>query len=115
MTLTELAQSTRPWLVVSSSTDGVATVIALRGEADPATLPLVVDILARVIADDEGAVVIDLAQTEFIDTATVRAIGRAGQLLGDHGRQLTLRSPSRLAVQVLAFGGLSHLVEPVQG
>jgi anti-anti-sigma factor len=113
MTLTGLAQSTRPGLVVSASAEGAATVIALRGEADPATLPILLDALARVIADHEGAVVVDLAETEFIDTATVRAIGRAGQLLGDRDRQLTLRSPSRLAVQVLAFGGLSHLVEPV--
>jgi anti-anti-sigma factor len=114
MTLTLLAPFTRtvPGLVVSVSAEGAATVIALRGEADPAVLPVLVDVLVRVIADHDGAVVVDLAQTEFIDTATVRVIGRAGQFLGDRGRQLTLRSPSRLAVHVLGFGGLSHLVEP---
>jgi hypothetical protein len=50
MTLTGLSQSTRPNLVVSVSAEGAATVIALRGEADPDTLPVLVDMLARVIA-----------------------------------------------------------------
>jgi anti-anti-sigma factor len=111
MTLTGLPQSTRPNLVVSVSVEGGGAVMALRGEADPATLPVLMNMLARVIADHEGAVVIDLAEIEFIDTATVRALGRAEQFLGDRGRQLKVRSPTRLAVHVLAFGGLSHLVE----
>ncbi len=116
MTLTGLVQLSRPapGLVVSVSAEGAATVIALRGEADSATLPIVVDMFARVAADHRGPVVVDLAQTEFIDTATVRVLGRAWQFLGHRGRQLTLRSPSTPAVRVLAFFGLSHLVEPGQ-
>ena len=55
-----------------------------------------------------------LAQAEFIDTATARVLGRAGEFLGHRGRQLTPRSPSRLAIRVLAVFGLCHLVEPSQ-
>jgi anti-sigma B factor antagonist len=101
-----------PGLVASTSIEGTATVIALRGEADIATLPVLVDMLARVVADDLGAVVINLAPTTFIDTATVRILDRARQLLSDRDRELTFRSPSRLAARVLTCFGLSHLVEP---
>jgi anti-sigma B factor antagonist len=114
LTLAEATSSARsvPGLVVSASAEGSATVIAPRGDADVATVAVLVDILAQVIADHHGPVIIDLTGTTFIDTATVRALERARQFLGDHGRQLTFRSPSRSAARVLALFGLSDLVEP---
>lgn len=114
MTLTELSQPTIPAaaLVASVSTVGTATIVRLRGEADVFTLPVVVDALARAIADSEGPVIVDLADTGFIDTGTVRAIARAWQFLDGRQRTLTLRSPSRIAVRVLGVLGLSHLIEP---
>jgi len=69
-------------------------------------------VLARVIAEDRGAVVIDLTETAFIDTAIVRAIGRAAEVLRERDRPLIVRSPSRLAARVLEIFGLCHLVEP---
>jgi anti-anti-sigma factor len=118
MTLTGLAQPTASAaappaaLVASVSADGTATVVAFRGEADLFTLPVVIDVLARVIADSDGPVIVDLADTEFMDTAAVRALERAWQFLDDRGRALTLRSPCRLARRVLTLLGLSHLLEP---
>ena len=113
MPLTDLAQPTLPSdaLVASVSSEGGAAVVALRGEADLFTLPIVVDMLARVVADHAGPVVVDLAETEFIDTGSVRAIARAAAILGDRGRALTVRSPSRMAVRMLAILGCSHLIE----
>ena len=58
-----------------------------------------------------GNVVIDLAETEFIDTATVRVFAVAQQLLDRHDRKLTLRSPSRLAARMLYLFGLTDLIE----
>ena len=92
--------------------DGAVTVIALRGEADCATLHVVRDALADVIADGEGDVVVDLAQTEFIDTAALRTVLRAQETLKGAGRQLTLRSPSKSAGRLLAVFGLGHLASP---
>ena len=114
MALSELPQPTVPTaaLVASVSADGTATVVTLRGEADLFTLPVVADVLARVIADSDGPVIVDLADTEFIDSGTVRALARAGQSLNDRGRTLTLRSPSSMAVQVVQLLGFSHLIEP---
>jgi len=116
MTLTELAQSTLPTdvLVTSLSTEDDATVVALRGEADILTLPVISDVLASVIADHDGPVVIDLAEIAFIDTGSIRSLARAAELLGDRGRELTVRSPSRIAVRMLTLLELSHLIKPVK-
>jgi anti-anti-sigma factor len=91
--------------------EGSAVVVTLWGEADLATLLLLVDPLARAIAFFDGPVVIDLAQADFIDSSTARVFCRARQFLESRGRRLTIRSPSRLATRVLGFFGLSPLVE----
>lgn len=114
MTLTELAQPTLSAAALDAwvSTEGTAVVVALRGEADLFTLPVVVDVLARVIADHDGPVIVDLAHTDFIDTRTVRAVARAWKFLDERDRQLTVRSPSRMAIRMLVLFGLAHLIEP---
>ena len=112
MTLTERPQSTGPALAAAVSTEGTATVVRLQGEADLFTLPIVVDVLSRVIADFDGPVVVDLGDITFVDAGTVLALARAWQFLDDRGRELTLRSPSRMAVRVLGLLQLSHLLEP---
>lgn len=101
-------------LHVLMSAEGATTVLALRGEADIATVPVVVDTLARVISDQDGDVVVDLAQTDFMDTAALRAVLRAREELHGGERQLTLRSPSRIAARLLAVFGLSQLVGPAR-
>ena len=113
MTVRGLVQATDSpqGFIVSMSADGAATLVGVRGEADYGTLPAFVNVLARVIAEDHGVVVIDLTETVFIDTAIVRAIGRAAEILHERDRQLRLRSPSNLASRVLVVFGLSHLVE----
>ena len=114
MMLTELSQpiAATAALVASVSADGGAAVVTLRGEADLSTLPMVVDVLVRVIAESEGPVIVDLADTKFIDTGTARTLERAWQFLDDHHRTLSIRSPSRLAFRVLTWLGLTHLIEP---
>ncbi len=92
--------------------DGAVTVVALRGEADRATLHVLQDALADVIADGHGDVVVDLAQTEFMDAAALRAVVRARETLEGTGRHLTLRSPSRSAGRLLAVFGLGYLTRP---
>jgi anti-anti-sigma regulatory factor len=113
MTLTGLAQHTRTTsrLVVSLSVEEDATVIALQGDADLTALPTLVDMIAGVVADHEGPIVVDLAETASIDTACVRAVGLVAVWLADTGRCMTVRSPSRLAVMLLATLGLSGLIE----
>ena len=99
-------------LEVSVTVEGTTTVVALRGEADIATLPLIVETLAGVIADHDGDVIVDLEQTAFIDTGALRAVLRARQVLRGSERQLTLRSPSKIARRLLEVFGLWYLVAP---
>jgi anti-sigma B factor antagonist len=99
-------------LVARVLTEGEVTVVAFRGEADCATLPVVVETLSGVIADGAGDIVVDLSETEFIDTAALRAVLRARETLGGGGRHLTLRSPSRIAGRLLGIFGLDHLTGP---
>jgi anti-anti-sigma regulatory factor len=115
MSLSALAQSTSPAdpvLTPSWRAEGTATVIDLPRGAGVASLPALVAVLARVAAERQGPVVVDLAAAGVIDAATVRTLSRAGEFLDDHGRQLTLRSPSPQALRLLAFAGLSHLITP---
>ena len=112
MSVAALLQSSPPaaGLDIILSAEDDPTVVVLRGEADIATLPLVVDALAGVIVERRGNVVVDLAQIQFIDTAALRAVLQAREVLDGGDRQLTFRSPSRIAGRLLAVFGLSHLV-----
>lgn len=116
MSLTAIAPFTRsaPGLVVVVSSEGADTVVAVRGELDSAVVPVVLDVLVGVSADHDGDVVVDLSQTDFIDSASVRALSRAGQFLTERGRRLTVRSPSRLAARVLRIHDLFDLVAPAE-
>lgn len=87
------------------------TVITLLGEADISSRRSLSDVLSRVISSGNGDVVIDLAETTFIDSAIVRAFFDAQQVLVGQGRNLTFRSPSKMAARVLQMLGLTHLIE----
>ncbi len=91
--------------------EGKRTVVVLRGEADMSTTSVPSDAMSWVIASRTGDVVIDLAELEFIDSATVHVLADAQQLLERVGRTMTFRSPSRLAARVLDVFGLSDLIE----
>ena len=92
-------------------TKGARAVVVLRGEADVSSRAVLCEVLSRVIASGAGDVVVDLAEVTFIDTAGVRALATAQQLLDRGGRRLTFRSPSRLALRVLDVFGLTDLVD----
>ena len=108
---TRPAGSVRIDLAVADVRDGNRTVVALAGEADLSNRSVVADVLSRVIASSDDDVVIDLADVEFVDTATVRLFCVAKQLLDGRGRALTFRSPSRLVARMLGFFGLADLIE----
>lgn len=93
------------------------TVIALGGELDISTRLDLSRVLFEVIGSRSGDVVIDLAETTFIDTAIVRTLATGQELLDRQGSKLTFRSPSRLAARVLQVFGLTDLIEtqePIQ-
>ena len=95
--------------------EGARTVIVVRGEADISNRRVLSEVLARVVASEAGDVVIDLAETTFIDTAAGRVLATGHQLLDRDGRKLTFRSPSRLAARVLDLFGLTDSIEVLSG
>lgn len=98
-------------LDVSMSHNAEGTVVTLSGEADVFTREVLVDALVAAVAELDGAVIVDLSSTEFIDAGSMRVLARASQELQDHGRAFVLRSPSRIATRVIDFFGLNSLCE----
>lgn len=87
--------------------NGVRT-ISVRGELDLSTAPELEGPLDRALDSDEGSVLIDLTQCEFIDSTGIALIVRAWQRLqnGDHGRSLVLCSQNDQVRRVLEITGL---------
>ena len=112
MTLTPVAPlfSDAPGLVVSVSAEGATAAVALHGEVDFATVGVVQDVLGRVIVDHPGPIIVDLAETRFMDSASVRVLVLAGRDLEKGGRCLSIRAPSRMAARLLETFGSSHLI-----
>jgi hypothetical protein len=81
---------------------GTRSVVVLRAGANYST-------------DAAGEAVIEGTGTEFIDTATVRAMAVRQRLLDSRSRQLTLLSRSRLAVRVLHWFGPTEMFEAREG
>ena len=96
---------------MSIRNEGSRTIVAILGEADLSNRPALADTLASVIAGDTGDVVIDLTDTEFVDTAIIRSLMDGQRILARRGRELTFRSPSRLAARILDLFGLTGLIE----
>jgi anti-anti-sigma regulatory factor len=96
-------------LVMSVSDEDDTTVIALHGDVNAGSLHALVDMIAGIIADREGSVVLDLVDSDFIDPACVRGVGLIAQWLAGTERSLTVRSPPRLAIMSFATFGLAEL------
>jgi anti-anti-sigma factor len=92
--------------------DGERAVVWLEGEQDIATLFVLADTLANVIAADDADVTVDLSGVTFMSTATVDELIRDRNLLLDQSRNLTLRSPSKCARRLVDFYGMAGFVEP---
>jgi len=93
-------------VIVAAEHDGGGTVVWLRGEHDIATMPSLADAISRAISLDDGDVVVDLSDVEFMGAATVGVILRAREALRLRSRSLELRSPSTRARRVLDLCGV---------
>jgi anti-anti-sigma factor len=84
----------------------------MRGEHDASTMSALSETLARAIALDDAALVIDLTEVEFMSSATVGVIMRTRKFLEKRSRTLSLRSPPACVLRVFEVCGLSDLLEP---
>lgn len=86
---------------------GVRTIF-VRGELDLSTAPDLEGPLEQTLESEEGSVLIDLSQCEFIDSTGIALIVRAWQRLdgGEDGRNLVLCSQNDQVRRVLEITGL---------
>ncbi|HET7589734.1 MAG TPA: STAS domain-containing protein [Solirubrobacterales bacterium] len=85
-----------------------ARTISVRGELDLSTAPELEGPLNEALENDEGSLLIDLSQCEFIDSTGIALIVRAWQRLdsGDNGRGLAICSQNDQVRRVLEITGL---------
>jgi anti-anti-sigma factor len=82
--------------------------ISVRGELDLSTAPELEGPLEQALESDEGSVLIDLSNCEFIDSTGIALIVRAWQRLqsGENGRALVICSHNDQVRRVLEITGL---------
>ena len=81
------ASSGGPGFTVSGRTDGA---VGLAGQFDPSSVPVLRRLLTRIRAGaDDGAVVIDMADVEYVDHRLLRTLSSHARA---HGLALSLRS-----------------------
>jgi anti-sigma B factor antagonist len=100
----------RPLLDVEV-TPGPEAMVALRGDLDPHTAPLL-EAAVREIRSDDGTqrVVIDLGAITFIDSSGLRVFVAARESLASQGIDLALRNPSANTRRLLDITGLGEII-----
>jgi anti-anti-sigma factor len=85
-----------------------ARTISVRGELDLSTAPELEGPLEEALGNDEGSLLIDLSDCEFIDSTGIALIVRAWQRLdgGGNGRSLAICSRNDQVRRVLEITGL---------
>ena len=94
-------------LLICPHVDGATITLGLAGEVDMATEPALWDAIEKAVtADGVGLVVIDLAETTFMDCCGMSALIRGARLATDHGRRLRAINPTGMTLIVLHLTGV---------
>ena len=88
-------------------------VLSLRGEHDLSTQPNLSEELGRVSAVG-GPVVIDLTDTDFIDSSILRVLANAAVEQSPGLRVAFVIPPGREAMRILRVTGIAGLLEPYE-
>ena len=110
MQSTSSTQPPREFEIVSTDVGG-APGVALRGEADIAAIPALTEALDAAIRETEGAFVIDLSETEFLDSAGLSTLLRARALLGREQRDLAVVCPPGPVRRLIDVAGVIDLLD----
>jgi anti-sigma B factor antagonist len=83
--------------------------VAIHGEVDVGSVPLLVEALDAAIRDSEGAFVIDLCEVEFLDSSGLSALMRARAVLGRDERALAVVCPPGPVQRLFDLAGIADL------
>jgi anti-sigma B factor antagonist len=81
----------------------------VRGEVDMATAPALQGALEAAIAASVGVFVLDLSETEFLDSSGIAVLLRTRALLGRTDRALVVVCPDGPVLRVLEACGLTDV------
>lgn len=91
---------------------GTQTVLALAGDLDPATAPVLESAIADAAAQDGvERVVLDLGGLTFLDSSGLRIFVTAREALAQQGAQLALRNPTANTSRLLDVTGLGEIID----
>jgi anti-anti-sigma factor len=93
---------------------GDTNLIAVRGDVDSGTAPILADALRRATLDGEGRVVLDLCETAFIDSAGISTLLNGLRRLTRQRRKMIVvcpPGPPRRVFELLGLVGTFHLVD----
>jgi anti-sigma B factor antagonist len=103
-------EADRPgFAVLTVSVDG-EVVVAVRGEIDMATAPQLWQCLQEAIPEVTDRLVVDLAETTFMDSTALNVLVRACKRLRHSEGELVVRAPSKTTRKVLAVSGLDVIM-----
>jgi anti-anti-sigma factor len=89
--------------------DGVP-VLRLRGELDRLNVDMVEAAIRELAAETTTRLVLDVRDLEFIDSAGLRTLSRAHNLLAEGGHALVVRGPSPAIVRLIELVGLLDIL-----
>ena len=94
--------------ITSSRVGDDASVVSVRGEIDLYTAPKLEAELSRALRDEDGAVIVDLADASFIDSTVLAVLLAARKRLNGRGRELKLVSDDPRILRVFQITGLDR-------
>ena len=83
--------------------------VAVTGEVDVLTAPLLWERLQQAIDSTKGSLVIDLGGVRFIDSMGLGTLVRAHKRLSEDSRTMLIRSPDDRARKLFALTGLDNV------
>jgi anti-sigma B factor antagonist len=89
-------------------------VLAVGGELDIATAPVLRDRLTAAIEAGKDRLVIDLSAISFLDSVALATILHAKQRLPEHGRMALAIDPASYVMLVFESGGLPKVLDLVE-
>ena len=95
---------------VSVDRRGDQVVVAVTGELDGATAPVLAAELDRLCDDGETRVVVDLSSAPFVDSSGLGTLVRAHKRLVRGGGELRLAAPRPNVAYVLDLSGLDRVL-----
>lgn len=101
-----------PEFAVTTSAEGAAVVVTVRGELDIGSAPVLREALLRLIADDAVPdLVVDGSGVAFVDSSGLAVLLMASRRWSSAGKRVVLRRPSKALRRIVELTGATRAFE----